>query len=247
MLVGDQVFLTAHARLTESGADVELAARDSQGKLQTFELTVGSEAEAMSSRANPMLIAGLSAAAAISGGFGGRAIAGPVGVFLVLGGLGLLAAVVWLLGAHNRIHRVRARAEFAWSLIDVACEQRTQVINQLQPIVGEAMANERRVLESVSAVPGLGNRPTAQSVAAVSNSSSACHQLLIQIEAMPTLTSQPNVAQLIGQLRLLNDRVEFARRFYNDSVTRLTDRLTQVPDSFIAKAAQVAAMPLLQR
>ena len=121
------------------------------------------------------------------------------------------------------------------------------MINQLQPIVGEAMANERRVLESVSAVPGLGNRPTAQSVAAVSNSSSACQQLLIQIEAMPTLTSQPNVAQLIGQLRLLNDRVEFARRFYNDSVTRLTDRLTQVPDSFIAKAAQVAAMPLLQR
>jgi LemA protein len=240
LLVGDEVFLTAHARLTESGAEVEFAPTDSQGKGRTFELTVGNEKSAMGSNASAWLIALLVAVCVIS-----NQLSGPAGLASTLAVTALAALVVWVIGAYNRVHRARGRGEFAWSLIDVACEQRSQTITQLNTVVHAALANEGAVMMQIASVRGLGRKPTPEMTTAVQQSADASEKFVARAEALPTLTSQPNVAQLISQLRLLNDRVAFSRRFYNDSVTRLHNRLTQFPDSAIAKAAGVQALPLL--
>ena len=47
------------------------------------------------------------------------------------------------------------------------------------------------------------------------------------------------------QVRLLTDRVAFGRRFYNDSVLRLQNRLGQFPDGFIGRLAGVRPLPYI--
>ena len=47
------------------------------------------------------------------------------------------------------------------------------------------------------------------------------------------------------QITLLTDSVAFGRRFYNDSVQRLADRVGQFPDSLFAKVAGVRSLPLI--
>lgn len=247
LLVGDHVFITAHARLVASGAAVELAPTDQRGKRCTFEVTVGDESAAKSSHANAWLIA-LAAVASLAGGvvFGVQ-VGGTAGAIATVVVLLLAALVVFVVGAYNRVHRARNRGEFAWSLIDVACDQRADTIPALQAVLGAAMSHEQQVLAAVASVRDLGRRPTAAATAAVSDSDDASHQVVARLEAHPNLTTQQNTAQLIEQLRLLNDRVAFGRRFYNDSVNRLADRLTQFPDSLIAKAARVQPLPLLDK
>jgi LemA protein len=145
------------------------------------------------------------------------------------------------------VHRARQRGEFAWSLIDVACDQRATTIPQLTAVVGTALANEQQTLAAVAAARDFGKRPTAAHTELIRASADAATQLVARLEASPKLTSQPNVAQLIYQLRHLNDRVAFARRFYNDSVQRLADRRQQFPDGMIARVAGVAPLPMLDQ
>ena len=69
--------------------------------------------------------------------------------------------------------------------------------------------------------------------------------MIARVEALPSLNTQPNVAHLMQQLTVLNDRVAFGRRFYNDSCERLANRVTQFPDSFLARLARVQPLPLI--
>lgn len=240
--VGQQVFLTAHARLTPSGDSIELANVDSHGKSCTFELSVGDEKAAISAFSSPFAI-GLTAVmslvfAAIAGN---NSTGNDVWLFPVV--LIGAAGVLWLVGAFNRVRRARERGQFAWSLIDVACEQRSLTVPQVSAVVGAALAHEQSLLTTVAAARDVGRAPSPGGAQAVHAADAAAAQVIARVEAMPSLHTQPNVAQLMQQLQLLNDRVAFGRRFYNDSVERLANRLHQFPDSLIARVAGVRPLP----
>ncbi|MDO8363515.1 MAG: LemA family protein [Actinomycetota bacterium] len=245
LLVGQQVFLTAHARLTPGGDRVELAHTDAKGKRCTFELSVGDERAAIGAYASPWLLALCATASLVCGAIGGNKAIGGAGTVLFPGILLAGAAALWLVGSWNRVRRARERGKFAWSLIDVACEQRSQTIPQLQTVVGAAFAHEQSLFTAVAAARDLGHQPSSAGAQTVQAAQAAMHQVVARIEAHPTLTSQPNVAHLMQQITLLTDRVAFGRRFYNDSVQRLADRLGEFPDSLIARLAGVTPLPLI--
>ena len=125
--VGEQVFVTAHARLTPAGDSVELASSDASGERCTFELSVGDEKAAKSAHSSGFLIGlmmGLSLL--LMGIAGNNTDEGGDLVWLLPLLLVAAAGVVWVIGAWNRVLRARERGHFAWSLIEVACEQRSQ-------------------------------------------------------------------------------------------------------------------------
>ena len=242
--VGDLVFLSAHARLTPDGGAVEFARTDAQGKSCVFELSVGDEAAAISSFASPFAIGLMGLLSLVLAGFAGNSAGGSAAVWFPLGLVGV-ALVLYTIGLFNRVRRSRERCHFAWSLIDVASEQRAQTIPQLQAVVGAAFEHEQSALVAVAAARDLGRTPSAQGTQTLRNANTATAHLVARIEAMPQLHTQPNVAQLMQQLTLLTDRVAFGRRFYNDSVQRLADRVGQFPDSLFAKLGGVRPLPLI--
>lgn len=243
--VGDTVFISAHARLTPNGSAVEFARTDAQGKSCVFELSVGDEAAAISTFASPFAIGLLALLSLVLAGFGGNAIADKSSAVWFPVGLMAAAAVLYAFGLFNRVRRSRERCHFAWSLIDVASEQRAQTIPQLQAVVGAAFEHEQSALVAVAAARNLGRVPSTQGAHTLANATTATAQLVARIEALPQVRTQPNVAQLMQQLTLLTDRVAFGRRFYNDSVQRLADRVGQFPDSLFAKLGGVRPLPLI--
>lgn len=240
--VGDTIFISANARLTSAGDEVELARLDAQGDAGTFEISIGDEAAAIKAFASPTMIVLSALVAVVASTVAGlRAGLGPwpgVGVVTV-------GAVTYLVGVYNRVRRARERCRFAWSLIDVACEQRSVTVPQLQAVVGEALDHERTLLETVAAARRLGRAPSPGAVASVRAADVASARVVALVEAMPELHTQPNVAQLMESLTLLTDRVAFGRRFYNDSVQRLADRVGQLPDRLFAALAGVKALPFI--
>lgn len=244
LCVGQQVFITAHARITPSGDSVELSNVDAQGKACTFELSIGDEKAAISSFSSPIVLGLTATMSLVLAAFAGNnSTRNGVWLFPVL--LVAAAAVVWMIGAFNRVRRARERGHFAWSLIEVACEQRSLTVPQLNAVVGAALAHEQSLLTAVAAARDVGRAPSPEGAQVVQAADAAATQVVARVEAMPSLHTQPNVAQLMHQLQLLNDRVAFGRRFYNDSVERLANRLHQFPDSLIARVAGVRSLPLI--
>ena len=243
--VGDSVFITAHARLTPAGDSVELAPTDANGKRCTFEISVGDERAAIGAYASTPVLAISASAVLVSGALVGRHFGGITGAWAFLGALGGSAAMLWFIGAWNRIRRARQRGEFAWSLIDIACQQRAQTVPFRQSVVGSAMAHEQSLLVAVAGARDLGRTPSSGAAGSVQAADTAALQLIARIEASPNLHTQPNVSQLMTQMQLLTDGVAFGRRFYNDSVERLANRLSQFPGSFVARLARVEPLPLI--
>lgn len=242
--VGDQVFITADAQLTLDRSGVELRRTTADGDKCLFEVSVGDEQAARRQFAPSWLLALTMLATVGLAAFAGSEISPamvPVLPIVFVGAAGL----AWCVGTYNRLRRTRERCDFAWSLIDVACEQRASTIPQLQAAVGAALAHERATMEMVAAARSIGHRPSAAGARAVEAAEAASAQLVALIEALPELKTQANVAQLMEQITLLTDRVAFGRRFYNDSAQRLADRVGQFPDSLFAKVARVRSLPLI--
>ena len=232
LCVGQQVFITAHARITPSGDSVELSNVDAQGKACTFELSIGDEKAAISSFSSPIVLGLTATMSLVLAAFAGNnSTRNGVWLFPVL--LVAAAAVVWMIGAFHPCGEHANEGHFAWSLIEVACEQRSLTVPQLNAVVGAALAHEQSLLTAVAAARDVGRAPSPEGAQAVQAADAAATQVVARVEAMPSLHTQPNVAQLMHQLQLLNDRVAFGRRFYNDSVERLANRLHQFPDSLI--------------
>jgi len=246
LCVGQQVFATAHARLTPAGDSVELANNDAAGKSCTFELSVGDEDAAKSAHSSGFLIVLMAGVSLLLMGIAGNNTdEGGKLVWLLPLLLVGAAGLVWVIGAWNRVLRSRERGHFAWSLIDVACEQRSLTVPQLESVVGAALAHERSLLEAVAGARHVGRTPSSSGVQAVHTADAAAVQVIARVEAMPSLNTQPNVAHLMTQLIVLNDRVAFGRRFYNDSCERLANRVSQFPDSLLARLARVQPLPLI--
>ena len=244
LCVGDPVFVTGDAQLTPAGDAVEFTRRDAAGDCCLLEISHGDEKSAMRSFAGGGSIVLLIAVVLGLLGFAGQQQGGAFAA-TALAAFTVAVAVVYLIGIWNRVRRVRERGLFAWSLIDVACEQRSNLVPQLQVVVGAAMAHEREVLERVAAARGLGRTPSASATGTVRAADAASATLIARVEAYPDLKTQANTAQLMEQVRLLTDRVAFGRRFYNDSVLRLQNRLGQFPDGFIGRLAGVRPLPYI--
>jgi LemA protein len=252
LCVGEHVFITTKAQLTPDGAAVVLSPQTAEKKNNLFEISVGDEAAAMSQMASAWVI-GVAAVLSFVGSvvlgvqWADRTGSSTVGKLMITTLPIVIAAVVLLaIGVYNRVRRVRERVDFAWSLIDVAHTQRATVIPQLQSVVIAAMDHERQLLTAAAAARSVGRTPTADGIANVNAVSAAAEQIVVRSEAYPDPKTATNVSRLMQQLTLLNDRVAFGRRFYNDSVEQLANRCGVLPDSLVAKALRITVPPYFE-
>lgn len=242
---GEEFYALGHATVTDEGL---LIAPSERGRVVTFR---GDE-RAFVSRLRSQAWGALGAFV-IGTGLAAAAVSGtPEGTSQIqwdvpVGLLGAWLALLWLLAVQavrvrNRIVAARQQVLAAWRLISVADQRRATLAPQLAETVRAAMAHERRVLELLAEARTRSERAAGTPTAEHVSESSAAHQagrgvVSILREAMPELRTQPNAAQLFEQLVALEDGVAAARSYYNDARTVLTDRITTVPDAWLAPLA----------
>lgn len=241
---GDPFYALGHATVTDDGL---LIAPSDRGRVVTFhgdERAFVSRLRRQAWAALGVFVIGTGlAAAAVSGTPSGSdqvrwdVPVGLLGAWLAL--LSLLA--VQAVRVRNRIVAAREQVLAAWRLISVADQRRATLAPQLAETVRAAMGHERLLAllaEARTRSEQAGGAPTSEHV----DASSAAHRagqraVALLWEAMPELRTRPNVAQLMGELVRLEDGVAAARSYYNDARTVLTDRVTTVPDAWLAPLA----------
>ena len=136
-----------------------------------------------------------------------------------------------LVGAYNGLVRRRIRVREAWSGIDVQLKRRASLIPNLVETVNGYAAHEQEVLENVTqARAGLqqASGPT-QSAQADNILTQALGHLFAVAEAYPGLKANENLLELQRELTDTEDKIAYARQFYNTNVSGYNQKLQTFP------------------
>jgi len=146
--------------------------------------------------------------------------------------------VVWAIASYNRLVGLRNQVANGWRQIDVQLKRRHDLIPNLVNAVRGSMDFERDTLTAVMDARAKALSATSPADAAKKESelSGALGRLLAVAENYPTLKSNDNVKMLQEELSGTENKVGFARQFYNDIATRFNTAQQVFPTSVFAAA-----------
>ena len=147
----------------------------------------------------------------------------------------VVIALLWVMGIYNGLIRTRLNSENAWSQIDVQLKRRYDLIPNLVETVKGYAAHERETLERVikarqTAIDASGIKDQA---AAENMLTGALRQLMVLQERYPDLKANENFRSLQEELTSTENKIGFARQFYNDTVTKYNSNLQVFPNNVI--------------
>ncbi len=149
--------------------------------------------------------------------------------------------VIWGIGIYNGLVNLRNRVANGWAQIDVQLKQRADLVPNLVQTVKGYASHESTVLEEVTrARADVAQAQTAggDQMQARADAEQRLGQSLVTLmaraEAYPELKANQNFLDLQRQLKDLEDKIAYARQFYNDVVQKFNTRIETVPSNIIA-------------
>ena len=152
----------------------------------------------------------------------------------------LVAIVLWIIGAYNKLISLKNQVVNAWKQIDVQLKRRHDLIPNLVNTVKGAMDFERGTLEAVIAARNKAVSATgvAQVAKAEGELSQALGRFFALSENYPQLKATENVKQLQEELTSTENKIGFARQLYNDVATEFNTKQMQFPTNLVAGLAK---------
>jgi LemA protein len=151
-------------------------------------------------------------------------------------GLLLLGIVAFIIVAYNGLVRLRVQSNSAWADIDVQLKRRHDLIPNLVNAVKGAMEFERGTLEKVLEARAKAQAATgpADSARKEGELTQALGRLFALAENYPALRSNENVKMLQEELTSTENKIGFARQFYNDIATKYNIGQQTFPANLVA-------------
>ncbi len=167
------------------------------------------------------------------------------GFVFVCGGVVALVMVVALAIAamYNRFVVLRNRVDNAWAQIDVQLKRRYDLIPNLVETVKGYAAHESRTLEAVIQArnAAMGAHGVAEQGQAENVLTGALRSLFAVAEAYPDLKANQNFLDLQEKLSDAENKIAYARQFYNDTVMSFNTAIQSFPANLLAGVLEFAA------
>ena len=160
---------------------------------------------------------------------------------IIIGVLVLL--VIFGVAQYNRLIRLNITVDEAFAQIEVQLKRRADLIpNLVETVKGYAKHEQGTFDAVVSARAKSTSASTVADVAAADGAlTNALRGLLAVAEAYPDLKASANFLSLQEELSTTENKVSFARQFYNDNVRSLNTAIKTIPSSLFAGLAKVSA------
>ena len=161
--------------------------------------------------------------------------------FIVIGALVLL--VIFAVAQYNRLIRLNITVDEAFAQIEVQLKRRADLIPNLVETVKGYATHEQSTFDAVVAARAKSTSASSVADAAAADGAltNALRGLLAVAEAYPDLKASSNFLSLQEELSTTENKVSFARQFYNVTVRSLNTAVKTVPTNFFAGFAKVDA------
>ena len=167
-------------------------------------------------------------------------------LYLLLGFFALI--VLWVIAKYNSLITLRNQTANGWKQIDVQLKRRHDLIPNLVNTVKGQMQFEQETLEKVIQARNSAATATGVADAAAKENilTGALSKLFALVENYPNLRSNENVKQLQEELTSTENKISFARQFYNDIATRFNISQQTFPGNIIASMFNFTAAELFE-
>jgi len=157
----------------------------------------------------------------------------PIIIILIV--VGVIALFVVL--TYNRLIALRNRVKEAFSDIDVQLKRRYDLIPNLVNTVKGYASHESGVFQKVTEARtrAMGATGVHERAEAENMLTGALKTLFAVSENYPDLKASTNFLELQRELRDTEDKVQAARRFYNNTVMSMNNKVETFPSNFIAQ------------
>ena len=148
----------------------------------------------------------------------------------------IVLGVLWGVAAYNGLVRSRQEIKSAWSQIDVQLKRRHDLIPNLVEAVRGYLTHERETLEKVTQARNQAVRADNLKDKAQAENflTQTLRSLFAVAERYPDLKANQNILALQEELTSTENRISFARQFYNDQAMRFNTAIETVPTNLIA-------------
>ena len=148
----------------------------------------------------------------------------------------IVVIVVWAIASYNRLVGLRNQVSNGWRQIDVQLKRRHDLIPNLVNAVRGSMDFERDTLTAVMEARAKAQTATGPADAAQKEGqlTQSLGRLLAVAENYPALKSNDNVKMLQEELSGTENKVGFARQFYNDIATQFNTAQQVFPTNLAA-------------
>lgn len=157
-----------------------------------------------------------------------------MGTLIVLAVVVILVAI--FIGMYNSLVRLRNQVKNAWSQIDVQLKRRHDLIPNLVETARGYMKHERETLEEITKARNLAMEANgvSENAQAEGQLNEALSRFFLVVENYPDLKANENFLALQEELTSTENKVSFARQFYNDQVLDFNNKIEQFPTNIIA-------------
>ena len=155
-------------------------------------------------------------------------------IFIILAIIVVIA--LWVIATYNNLVSSKVKVDNSFSQIDVQLQRRFDLIPNLVECVKGYMEHESDVLTKVTEL-----RTSWASAGSVSEKveidnqlSGALKTIMAVSENYPDLKANQNFTELQQNLRDTENKISYARQFYNDAVTIYNRNLMVFPSNIVA-------------
>ena len=155
---------------------------------------------------------------------------------IIIGVIVLVLVLIYIVSTHNSLVSLRNKVKDQWSQIDVQLKRRFDLIPNLVETVKGYAKHESETLENViKARNTFTTATTAEEEMKANNElTNAISKLFALTESYPDLKANTNFVQMQNDLKETEDKISYARQFYNDTVQTYNDMVEQFPSNIIA-------------
>lgn len=148
----------------------------------------------------------------------------------------VLILVIWFFSTYNKLIKLRNKKDDQWSQIEVQLKRRADLIPNLVETVKGYTKHESDTLEEVIKARNTYVSATTpeEEMKASGAVSEALSKLFALSESYPDLKANQNFMSLQNDLKDTEDKISYARQFYNDSVLTYNNKVEMVPSNIVA-------------
>ncbi|WP_345696282.1 LemA family protein [Kitasatospora terrestris] len=151
----------------------------------------------------------------------------------------VVALLVVTVRIHNRLVKLRNQTQASWAQIDVQLGRRHDLIPNLVESTRAYASHERGTIEAVTAartkaLDTAATATTAERAFAEDLLSGSLGRLLALSESYPELKADDRFARLQSELTSAEDKIAYARQFYNSAVQSYNTALETFPANLVA-------------
>lgn len=148
----------------------------------------------------------------------------------------IVVLISFIVGIYNKLVSLKLRVENAWAQIDTQLKRRFDLIPNLVETVKGYAKHESETLSKVIEARNkyvTGNGSVEEASEADNMLKATMKDIFALAESYPDLKANTNFQELQVELTGTEDKIAYARQFYNDTVQKYNDSIMIFPNNII--------------